>query len=232
MAPEMLQAALNFLRMKTGSGRKKDGIEIFSLTSATFSGWCMSNETMTDDRTLVARVLTGDIQAFKLLIRQHERLVAHMIGRLVKSEEDREELCQDVFLKVHEKLGEFNFQSRLSTWIATIAYRKAINHLRRQRMLFSNIPEEETFIKRFIEESTPETLAEESDMDAFILKLVEELPPQYKTVLTLYHVDGMSYPEIGQVTSMPEGTVKNYLFRARNLLKEKVKNTLGKEALL
>ncbi|HEX8037738.1 MAG TPA: sigma-70 family RNA polymerase sigma factor, partial [Chryseosolibacter sp.] len=102
----------------------------------------MSNETMTDDRTLVSRVLTGDMHAFKLLIRQHERLVAHMIGRLVKSEEDREELCQDVFLRVHEKLGAFNFESKLSTWIATIAYRHAINHLRKQRMLFSNIPEE------------------------------------------------------------------------------------------
>jgi RNA polymerase sigma-70 factor (ECF subfamily) len=51
-------------------------------------------------------------------------------------------------------------------------------------------------------------------------------------VLTLYHVDGLSYQEIGEVTNMPEGTVKNYLFRARRLLKEKVKNTLGEEAWL
>ena len=187
---------------------------------------------MTDDRTLVSRVLTGDMQAFMLLIRQHERLVAHMIGRLVKSAEDREELCQDVFLRVHEKLGEFTFQSKLSTWIATIAYRHGINHLRKQKMLFSDIPEEEAFTKRFIEESNPESLAEEKDLDGFILKLVEELPPQYKIVLTLYHLDGMSYPEIGEVTKMPEGTVKNYLFRARNLLKEKVKMYLGKEELL
>ena len=187
---------------------------------------------MTDDRTLVSRVLTGDMQAFMLLIKQHERLVAHMIGRLVKSEEDREELCQDVFLRVHEKLGEFTFQSKLSTWIATIAYRHGINHLRKQKMFFSDIPEEEAFTKRFIEESNPESLAEEKDLDGFILKLVEELPPQYKIVLTLYHLDGMSYPEIGEVTKMPEGTVKNYLFRARNLLKEKVKMYLGKEELL
>ncbi len=204
----------------------------FFLSSATFDWSSMSHEAMTDDRTLVSRVLAGDMQAFVLLIRQHERLVAHMIGRLVKSEEDREEICQDVFLRVHEKLGEFGFQSKLSTWIATIAYRHAINHLRKQKMVFSNIPEEETFAKKFIEQSNPETVTEEKDMDAFILKLVEELPAQYKIVLTLYHVDGMSYPEIGQVTNMPEGTVKNYLFRARNLLKEKVKNTLGKEALL
>ena len=64
---------------------------------------------MIDDRALVHKILEGDIQAFRLLISQHERLVAHMIGRLVKSHEEKEELCQDVFLKVHEKLGDFLF---------------------------------------------------------------------------------------------------------------------------
>jgi RNA polymerase sigma factor (sigma-70 family) len=187
---------------------------------------------MSEDRALVSNVLGGDMQAFRLLIKRHERLVFHMIGRLVKREEEREELCQDVFMKVHDKLGEFNFQSKLSTWIATIAYRHALNHLRKQKMLFSDIPEEESFTKRFIEEENPESLAEEQDMDAYVLKLVEELPPQYKTILTLYHVQHMTYPEICEITGMPEGTVKNYLFRARNLLKEKVKKHLGKEELL
>jgi len=187
---------------------------------------------MTDDRTLVSRVLTGDIQAFVQLIRQHERLVLHMVGRIVKNQEDREELCQDVFLRVHEKLAEFNFQSRLSTWIATIAWRQAINHLRRKKMTFSDIPDEEVFTTAFIEEINPETVATERDLDEFVLKLVDKLPAQYRVVLTLYHLENMSYPEICAVTGMPEGTVKNYLFRARNLLKEKVKSYLGKEELL
>lgn len=186
---------------------------------------------MTDDQALVSRIVNGDIQAFRLLIRQHERLVAHMIGRLVKNPEEREELCQDVFLKVHEHLWEFNFQSRLSTWIATIAYRHAINFMRKRKMLLTDIPEEESISGYFVEEATPETMASEQDLDRVVLSLVDKLPAQYKAVLTLYHVDGMSYPEIGEVTGMPEGTVKSYLFRARNLLKEKVKLYLGKEEL-
>jgi RNA polymerase sigma-70 factor (ECF subfamily) len=192
----------------------------------------MSNAGMTDDRTLVSRVLTGDIQAFMSLIRQHERLVAHMVGGLIKNEENREELVQDVFLRVHERLSELTFQSKLSTWIATIAWRHSINHLRKRKMLFSHIPDEDAFTKKFIEETNPESLTEERDLDEFVLRLVEELPPQYRMVLTLFHIEGMSYPEIGEVTKMPEGTVKNYLFRARNLLKEKVKMYLGKEELL
>jgi RNA polymerase sigma factor (sigma-70 family) len=187
---------------------------------------------MNDEKALVSRVIAGDMLAFRSLIKTHERLVAHMIRRIVKSEEDLEELCQDVFLKVHEKLIEFSFQSRLSTWIATIAYRHAINHLRKRKMEYSSIPEEESFTKRFIEHEDPQSVLEEEDLDGLVLKLVDELPAQYRTVLTLYHVSGMSYPEICKVMDMPEGTVKNYLFRARNLLKEKVKKHLGKEELL
>ena len=69
-------------------------------------------------------------------------------------------------------------------------------------------------------------------LDGIVMSLINQLPPQYKAILTLYHVQEMSYPEIVEITGLPEGTVKNYLFRARQLLKEKVKQYLGKEALL
>lgn len=192
----------------------------------------MSHPPMTDDKTLVSRVLQGDMQAFRLLIGQHERLVAHMIGRLVKNNEEREELCQDVFLKVYEKLSDFSFQSKLSTWVATIAYRHAINWMRKRKMPMTDLAEEDHFKAAFVEEENPESLLSDQDMNGFVMTLVDALPPQYKTILTLYHVDAMSYDEIGQVTGLPEGTVKSYLFRARNLLKEKVKKCIGKEELL
>lgn len=187
---------------------------------------------MTDDKALVSQVLGGDAEAFRRLIRQHERLVAHMVGRLIKSNEDREELCQDVFLKVYEKLGEFSFQSRLSTWIATIAYRHGINHLRKKKIEFQEIEEGDGFYERFLSDENPEEQMEDKDLDAKLMNYIDQLPAQYKTVLTLYHLDGMSYPEIGEVTGMPEGTVKNYLFRARHLLKEKVKKYLGQEGIV
>jgi RNA polymerase sigma factor (sigma-70 family) len=187
---------------------------------------------MIDDHALVSKIINGDKRAFRLLIKRHERLVAHMVGRLVDRNEDREELCQDVFLKVYEKIAEFNFQSKLSTWIATIAYRAGINHLRKKKIELSDIPEEESFTDHFISDINPHESLEENEIETMTLKLIEQLPPHYKTILTLYHVDQMNYNEIGEVTGLPEGTVKNYLFRARNLLKEKVKKYLGKEQLL
>lgn len=178
---------------------------------------------MVDDKTLVSRVLTGDMQAFRLLIRQNERLVAHMVGRVIKNREELEEICQDVFMKVYDKLGEFGFQSKLSTWIGTIAYRQALNALRRNKIQVTDLPEEDHYTAFFINEENPEMIFADKDMDEYVLKLVDLLPVQYKTVLMLYHVDGMNYQEIGAITEMPEGTVKNYLFRARTMLKEKVK---------
>jgi RNA polymerase sigma factor (sigma-70 family) len=184
---------------------------------------------MMTDKELVSHILGGNLHAFKLLIKQNERLVAHMVGKLIRNREEHEEICQDVFMKVYEKIGDFNFQSKLSTWIATIAYRLAINSMRRNRIQYSPIAEEENFNTKFISTDDPSGVVEEEDMDKYILQLVEALPSQYGVILTLYHMEHMNYAEIGEITGMPEGTVKNYLFRARVLLKEKIKNFMIKE---
>ena len=189
----------------------------------------MSNLPMTDDRALVSRIIGGDMQAFRLLIKQNERLVTHMIARLVDRAEDREEICQDVFMKAYEKLGEFNFQSRLSTWVATIAYRHAINHLRKRKVEVADLPDEGEMERFFVADDNPGQALADREMEARLLQLIEQLPVQYKTVLTLYHLDDKNYAEIGEITGMPEGTVKSYLFRARAILKEKAKRYLNEE---
>jgi RNA polymerase sigma factor (sigma-70 family) len=183
---------------------------------------------MISDQALVSAVLNGERQALREFIKRYERLVSHMVARLVDDKSDREEICQDIFMKAYQKLGEFNFQSKLSTWVATIAYRHGVNHLRKQKMKFSDLPIESDGCV-FAESESLETKIEDKDIQEIIFKNIDRLPAQYKVVLTLYHLDGMNYEEIGQATGMPEGTVKNYLFRARNLLKESVKKFLGKE---
>lgn len=198
------------------------------ISSATFKAAHVSNVAMVDDRALVSRILDGDMQAFRALIKKHERLVAHMVGRLVKQDEDREEICQDVFMKVYEKLGEFNFQSQLSTWIATIAYRHAINHLRKKKIVLTDLPEHESAMAAFTSDERADDLAGK-DVETYILKMIDALPVQYKAVITLFHLEQKNYVEICEITGMPEGTVKNYLFRARQLLKDKAVKYLGKE---
>lgn len=178
-----------------------------------------------EDRELVAKIVSGNQWAFKQLIAKHQQLVGHMVARLVDDARDREELCQDVFVKVYEKLGEFKYDSKLSTWIATIAYRMAVNHLRKKKRKV----EEQDLDQVQFELGGEDHSVESADYAVFIQSLIQQLPSPYRLVLTLFYMDGFSYPEIVEITNMPEGTVKNYLFRARKKLKELSAPYMGSE---
>ena len=179
-----------------------------------------------DDKVLVSQVLNGDDSSLRLLIGKYERLVGHMVARVISNDEDREELCQDVFVKVYEKLSTFHFESKLSTWIATIAYRMAVNFARKRRLELVDLDGVQ------IEDSRVSHSYEDEDLGNFVLALIEKLPVSHKLVLTLFYLEGFNYLEIVEVTGMPEGTVKNYLHRAKKKLKELIEEQTRKEELL
>ena len=87
-----------------------------------------------DERELVERILDGDREAFLTFIDQYERLVKHVVYRMVDDDRDREELCQDVFVRAHRYLDGFRFESKLSTWLARIARNTCLNHLEKKDM--------------------------------------------------------------------------------------------------
>ena len=176
---------------------------------------------MFNEKEVVTRILNGDMRAFELLVKQYERLVFYVVHRLVKEQQAAEDICQEVFIKVYNSLVRFNFQSKLSTWIARIAYLTSINHLRKyNREKASDYPEN---IENYhFTADTPEQLLTRKDTANYVGQLILQLPEKYRTVLTLYHLNEFSGPEIEEITGMPEGTVKSYLFRARKLLKEKL----------
>jgi len=183
---------------------------------------------MFNEKEVVTGILNGDMRAFELLVRQYEKLVFYVIHRLVKDQHAAEDICQEVFIKVHKSLVRFSFQSKLSTWIARIAYLTAINYLRKyNREKTSEYPDDlENY--HFTTE-TPEQLLTKKDTANYVEQLIMQLPEKYRTVLTLYHLNEFSGPEIEEITAMPEGTVKSYLFRARKLLKEKLEVYLKDE---
>lgn len=177
---------------------------------------------MYTEQQLINHITQGNLNAFKLLVKQHERLVRHMVNRLVSNEMDTDDVCQEVFIKVYKNLSKFNFQSKLSTWIARIAYSTTINYLRKEspkRNLTDDITD---FEYCHSTTDTPESILYKKDTAAFVQHLLTKLPLNYRTVLTLYHLNEFSYQEIEEITGMPEGTIKSYLFRARKLLKEKL----------
>jgi RNA polymerase sigma-70 factor (ECF subfamily) len=171
------------------------------------------------EKQLVERVLRGDRHAFGLIIKGTERLVAQIVGRMISHAEDRKDIIQDVYLKTYKHLSGFRHAAKLSTWIGNIAYNTCVNFLERRRL---RVVSNEFFPDEFADEGGTEAMIERRQLAGIIAAGMEELPPLYKTLLVLFHQEGMSLLDIGQITSLPEGTIKSYLFRARKQLKESV----------
>jgi len=182
------------------------------------------------DQQLVEKVLSGDTQAFSTVIKNTERLVAQIVFKMISNAEERKDIAQDIYLKAYSKLPGFKFQSKLSTWIAQISYNTCLDLLRKKKLVLpgsindeNEYPSEtlDTLNKsRDISGGEITTLIRQKELSAILKTEIEKLSPVYKTLITLYHNEELSYEEIEQITSLPAGTIKSYLFRARKALKD------------
>ncbi len=179
---------------------------------------------MKNSKVLVEKILSGKTEEFSALIGEYQRLVSHIVFRMIPKQADREDICQDVFIQIYQNLGNFKFEAKLSTWIARIAYNRCVNYLEKKKTpLFDDLSAEEESIETQSEISiAPHIFTEQQDRSSRLQIEINKLPIQYRTILTLYHLDEMKYNEITEITGLPEGTVKNYLFRARKQLKERL----------
>jgi RNA polymerase sigma factor (sigma-70 family) len=178
---------------------------------------------MVDDATLIRRIQAGDRHAFQWLIKSHQRLVYGIVWKIVRNQTDTEDISQEVFLKVYEKLGTFQQESRLSTWIAKIAYNQALSHLRKRDILHHPVEvDDEAFREQIRGEGTPTDHLEAEELKTVVHQAIEQLPQPYRTLIDLFHIQEMSYAEVVEISGLPEGTVKSYLFRGRKLLKDAI----------
>jgi len=175
-------------------------------------------------RLLVAEIVNGNKAALETLIGHYQKLVSHVVFRMITNRSDREDVCQEVFIKVYQNLAGFNFESKLSTWIARITYNTCINHLEKRRVpLLDDLYEEEDALEKYPSEAiTPDRHAERQDIRVRVRTEIEKMPVHFRVAVTMYHLEEMSYDEIAQVTGMPLGTVKSHLFRARKVLKDRL----------
>ena len=181
--------------------------------------WTKSGDNDTD-KYLVNRVLSGDTPAFANIVKHTQHLVAQIVCKMIGNAEDRKDLAQEIYLKVYKNLHGFKFQSKLSTWIAQVAYNACFDHLRKKQLVLPEAASEEAEEagSRLIKETI--FSMEQKELVSILNKEIQLLSPVYQTLITLYHKEEMSYTEITQITGLPEGTVKSYLFRARKTLKE------------
>ncbi len=183
-----------------------------------------------DDALLVRAVVGGNTEAFKKLVHQYERLVCSIVFKMIDQKEDREDICQEVFIKVYDKLPHFRFQSKLSTWIGNIAFYHTVNFLKKKKLVLledlygsKTDSEEENFTEISFEardaDMMPDELLLTKEKKELLGQRIESLPLIQKTILQLFHREEMSLEEISTITALAVNTVKSHLFRARKTLK-------------
>lgn len=158
-------------------------------------------------------------------------MVTSILCNMIRIEEDRKDIAQEVYLKAYKNLAGFKHQCKISTWICQITYNTCLNHLVKRRItsgvdlnLQRDINKPELHENGFLvpESQFIETEIFNKDLSLILQREISKLMPIYQTLIGLFHQEEMSYQEIGQITQLPEGTVKSYLYRARKALKENI----------
>ncbi len=187
------------------------------------------------DAEIVRQVQDGDVRQFALLVDRYKDRALTLAVRLVRGREEAEELVQDAFVRAYRNLRSFRGDSAFRTWFYRILYnvcmtsvrrrarREPILHLDGQPEMYETIPDAGI--------TTALDQLEEKEIAGILSDEMERLPDKYRTALTLFYTEEMSYEEMGVISGLPVGTVKSHLFRARSLLRERLVNRLQEEVI-
>lgn len=171
------------------------------------------------DQFYVDKALHGDTRAYSVLVEKYQDYIFTVVFRMLKVREEAEEVSQDTFLKAYEALSSFRGESKFSTWLYRIAYRKALDLIRKKsRSDTTQIIEEITGneLVNHVESGLEHMIYEERN--EIIRRGILQLPEQEAAIITLYYYEDQSVKEIAQVTGISEDNVKVKLFRSRKLL--------------
>lgn len=175
------------------------------------------------DAELVSRAIGGREDVFEELVRRYQKPISGYVYRILGDYESSLDVTQEVFIKVYNSLHRYSAEYKFSTWLYRIAHNAAIDHLRRNPINAQSLETENAdgTYQLQIEAAgrSPEQDREISEWRAEIGKVVKRLPDAYKQLILLRHACDLSYDEIAEVTGLPLGTVKNRLFRAREMMR-------------
>ncbi len=169
------------------------------------------------DNELVERARSGDVRSYEELVRRYERLVGRVIYPYAGRDAAVEDLVQETFLRAYDRLDTFNPEYRFKTWLLAIANNLGIDTLRRRRDVVEFNPELHAPLTR-----GPEAAAAEAERARSVRDAVMTLPETYSVPLVLRYAEGLTYAEIAEVLSITVPALKSRLFRARNMLAERL----------
>jgi RNA polymerase sigma-70 factor, ECF subfamily len=182
------------------------------------------------DQEVVVLARLGQESAFHDLSRRYERPVFSLVYRMVRDRELAEDLVQEAFIKALNALESYRPEFKFSSWIFKIANNAAIDHLRRRELVTLSLdgapnaqtPDavEATALQIGDRAESPLAELEAKEIGGAIEAAIARLRPEYRACIMLRHVEGRPYEEIAEMLGLPLGTVKTYIHRARNELRE------------
>ncbi|MGB9780592.1 RNA polymerase sigma factor [Caldanaerobacter sp.] len=176
------------------------------------------------EEELLERARNGDDEAFSLLMKNYEKYVYNVILRIVEEKEEAKDIAQETFIKAYMNIKTFRKDSSFKTWIYRIAVNTAMDYLRRKARSKIDLVathKDGLEVKNF---QMPEEVIEQRLTVEMVRKEISKLPVDYKVALILKDIEGMSYEEISNILKINLGTVKSRIWRARNLLRERIKS--------
>ena len=182
------------------------------------------------DQDVVLRARSGQEAAYRELIRRYERPVFALLFRMVRDRELAEDLAQETFVKALNAIESYRPEFKFSSWIFKIANNAAIDHLRRRELdtlsldgsPHAETPEamQATALQIGARQESPLDTVEAKELGGAIEAAIGSLRPEYRSCILLRHVEGRAYEEIAEILNLPLGTVKTYIHRARNELRQ------------
>lgn len=189
------------------------------------------------DEDLVTLTLSGNREAFEHLVRRHQRPLINHLYRITGQRDGSYDLAQEVFIKVYTSMASFDPRYRFTTWLYRIASNCAIDQRRKKKPRTCSInPPCDDASDPGVEPSVPGSEPDPHEMlrlrelQGRLDQAVEALPSNYRHLILLRHRHYLRYDEIARATGLPVGTVKNRIFRAREILKRELKDLLDAEA--
>ncbi|SHF12049.1 MULTISPECIES: sigma-70 family RNA polymerase sigma factor [Thermoanaerobacter] len=173
---------------------------------------------------LLERAKAGEVEAFEILTSEHQKYIYNVILKIVFDKEEALDLTQETLLKAYLNIKKFKGNSSFRTWLYRIAINCAIDYLRKRNVERSNFRKIEEFENEVKDFETPEEVVDKKLTAEIVMKEINKLPLDYKVVLILRDIEGLNYEEISKIMNLNLGTVKSRLWRARNLLKERIKS--------
>ncbi len=185
------------------------------------------------DQVLVERVQRGDKKAFDVLVGKYQHKIIKLISRYIHDHSEVLDVAQDAFIKAYRALPKFRGESAFYTWLYRIAINTAKNYLVAQGRRPPDADIEVEVAEQFSGPSdlkdvaTPEHLLLKDEIERTVFDVIEQLPEDLRTAITLRELEGLSYEEIAEAMACPIGTVRSRIFRAREAIHNKLKPLLS-----